>query len=400
MTNTKGKVGTLSTFGVRRSITSLVIRSPEVEWGTSSPLAKSALAIVVVNFRSHELIDTNLGAAQLLTERFKVFIVDNFSTVHELNAVTDVCRRHGWQLVALSHNSGFGTAVNAGIAKAALAGCGCYLVLNPDVVVSRAVIEELHENSVREPMSLITPRLVDSNGGNFFRGSLMELTTGRLVSMCAGAPPTDGGVVHHRGGIAGSAAAGRRHHVVPPTSEWLTAACLMINERLLLEIGGFSDDYFLYWEDVELSYRATLAGATLVVRHDLLAVHDEGGTQGSRRTGAKSNIYYRYNCRNRLVFAAQHLSRRQVVCWIIATPRASWEILLRGGRRQLLHSPRPLISAVVGSLSGLRVASRALVVGSKAAGLSSSAALTSNLIENRMTPRSFGPGPSTPGGPE
>ena len=125
-------------------------------------------------------------------------------------------------------------------------------------------------------------------------------------------------------------------------------------------IGGYDEQYFLYWEDVDFSIRAGRAGAHLQVRDDLIAQHDEGGTQGERQGRAKSNAYYRYNCRNRLLFAARHLGVRRRVDWMMLTPRESWQILLDGGRRQLLHSPRPLFATVRGSVEGLGIACSAL----------------------------------------
>ncbi|MBW3616054.1 MAG: hypothetical protein KY439_12225, partial [Actinobacteria bacterium] len=78
-----------------------------------------------------------------------------------------------------------------------------------------------------------------------------------------------------------------------------------------------------------------------------------GGTQGARRGRAKSALYYRYNCRNRLRFAAQHLPRATILRWLMTTPAVSREILLRGGRRQLLSQPWLLMAAVRGSVAGL-----------------------------------------------
>jgi glycosyltransferase involved in cell wall biosynthesis len=133
---------------------------------------------------------------------------------------------------------------------------------------------------------------------------------------------------------------------------------------LLARIGGFDEGYFLYWEDVDLGYRAVAAGGTVILRDDLVAVHDEGGTHADGRPeGAKSAVYYRYNCRNRLAFGSRHLNRRQLLRWLVTTPAVSWEILLRGGRRQLLHSPGLLWAAVAGSLAGVALALPALVTG-------------------------------------
>src|SRR4051794_23167834 len=48
---------------------------------------------------------------------------------------------------------------------------------------------------------------------------------------------------------------------------------------------------------------------------------------------------------------------------MVRTPSAAWDILLRGGRRQLLRSPSPLRAAVSGSLAGLALALPALLTG-------------------------------------
>ena len=56
-------------------------------------------------------------------------------------------------------------------------------------------------------------------------------------------------------------------------------------------VGGFDEDYFLYWEDVDLSLRLLRAGAALEVRHDLEVVHDVGATSHDRAEG-KSAVYF------------------------------------------------------------------------------------------------------------
>jgi len=91
----------------------------------------------------------------------------------------------------------------------------------------------------------------------------------------------------------------------PRTPPWLSGACFAMHRDLWTTVAGFDDDYFLYWEDVDLSYRVVKAGGRLAVRQDLVAVHDVGGTQHDVTQRAKSSTYYYYSCRNRLVFAAK-----------------------------------------------------------------------------------------------
>jgi GT2 family glycosyltransferase len=134
-----------------------------------------------------------------------------------------------------------------------------------------------------------------------------------------------------------------------------------LHRDLLARVGPFDEPYFLYWEDVDYSYRCLQAGGRLAVRTDLAVMHAGGGTQEARRGTAKPRRYYRYNCRNRLLFAARHLGGRQLLHWILRSPQAGWHVVLQGGRRQLLRSPMPLLAALHGSVEGLGWAVGALL---------------------------------------
>ncbi|MGY1708518.1 glycosyltransferase [Geodermatophilus sp. SYSU D00758] len=309
--------------------------------GPAGPARGDRLGIVVVSFGSADLLRRNLAPARLAGDDVAVVVVDNLSTAANRRDVADLGREQGWHVVAMPDNRGFGAACNAGVAAARELGCRTFLFLNPDAVISAAVVAELHAHSLREPMALISPLLVDSAGAVVFRAARTDLRDGRVRSRPRDADPS-----------------------VPDPGDWLCGACITVHDDLLTRIGGFDEGYFLYWEDVDLGYRAVAAGGSVVLREDLTAVHDEGGTHGDGRRGrAKSALYYRYNCRNRLAFAARHLDRRRLLRWVLRTPAISWDILMRGGRRQLLHSPGLLRAAVAGTLSGLAVALPALVTG-------------------------------------
>ncbi|WP_299953615.1 glycosyltransferase [uncultured Modestobacter sp.] len=295
------------------------------------------LGVVVVNYGSSRLLAANLLAAADLGPDVRVVVVDNLSTAAERAAVGVLAAERGWELVGLPDNRGFGAASNEGVRQARALGCVTFLLLNPDAVITPDVLAELRDHSLRAPQELISPLITDSTGAAVFRGSRLSLRDGRIRGDRPGRP------------------------ALPDSEEWLTGACLVVHAEVWDRIGGFTEGYFLYWEDVDLSHRALAAGARLTVRRDLRVVHDEGGTQGTRRGRGHSPLYYRWNCRNRLVFAARNLPRRSVLRWLVSTPAVSREILLRGGRRQLLQSPRPLWSAVRGTVEGVGAALAALV---------------------------------------
>jgi GT2 family glycosyltransferase len=317
------------------TVTLPAARPPDLG-STSDPIG-----IVVVSYGSPALLRRTLAGSDIGGDDVRVVVVDNFSSVANRRELAELATAQGWHLVGLPDNRGFGVGCNAGVAAARELGCTTFLFLNPDAVISRAVVADLRAHSLRDPSALISPVLVDSAGEVVFRMARTDLRTGRVRTR-----PAD--------------AAGRPND----PGDWLCAACVVVSDELLRRIGGFAEDYFLYWEDVDLGYRVLRAGGSVVLREDLVAVHDEGGTHDADRRGAaKSALYYRYNCRNRLVFAARNLPRGRVLRWILATPRVSWDVLMRGGRRQLLHDPGLLWAAVAGSVAGLGPALAALVTG-------------------------------------
>ena len=297
------------------------------------------MAVVVVNYGSHALIERNLGDLEMPGPGVHVVIVDNFSSAAERAAIEGLANERGWQLLC-GPNVGFGAGANLGLQAALRAGCDCFLVLNPDAHAETAVIEALAQHCREDTLALITPRLTTTRGTVVFEGSQVFLDTGRIKRQRSTA-------IEASHPAAGGGRAARA---------WLPGTCLALHRELLERVGGFDEPYFLYWEDLDFSVRCEDAGGTLVVRQDLVAVHDEGGTQERRDDRALSSRYYYWNCRNRLLFASRHLSNRQILKWMWHTPVESWQILMRGGRRQLLHSPAPLVATVRGSLAGIRIA--------------------------------------------
>lgn len=138
----------------------------------------------------------------------------------------------------------------------------------------------------------------------------------------------------------------------------MSGACLWITREVWELTGGFDDDYFLYWEDVDFSRRVVEGGGSLALVEDASAVHDEGGTQRAdhEASRAKSEGYYYYNIRNRMLFAVRHLDEAAVQRWRRSIPRTAREVILRGGRRQLIQSAAPIRAYLRGVREARRIA--------------------------------------------
>lgn len=287
------------------------------------------LGIVVVSYGSADLLRANLARMDrgALRTPHRVVVVDNLRDPRSRTAVRDAAREHGWDLVEQDGNPGFGAACDVGVAHAAATGCDAVVLLNPDAAVDAATLDALADQVALSPHALVSPRIVRADGRPWFTGGRIDVAAGRTRNVVADGTP------QHEG--------------------WVSGACLATSTSWWRRLGGFDHDYFLYWEDVDLSYRCTRAGGVVHVRDDLVAVHDPGGTQGDPGARAKSAAYYRFNTRNRLVFAAKHLPAADLRRWVRTTPEYARAVVLRGGRRQLLRSPRPVLDVVRGSLEGV-----------------------------------------------
>jgi GT2 family glycosyltransferase len=284
-------------------------------------------AILVVSYGSHELVAENL-ARTALPERALVVVVDNYTTEDERAAMRALAQRERWELVGPDHNLGFGSGMNAAAARAAELGATSFILLNPDAYIADDGVAVLAARVAADPSVVVSPLVERPDGSHFASEMELDLDTGAVRRARAGAR------------FARSA-------------PWLSGACLAIARALWDRLDGFDDDYFLYWEDIDLSVRAVAAGARLVVADDVRAVHSAGGTQSVAAGGGKSPVYYFYNVRNRLVFAAQHLDPATQRRWRRRAIPAAWSILMRGGRRQLLHPSRTIVPAWRGTASGL-----------------------------------------------
>jgi N-acetylglucosaminyl-diphospho-decaprenol L-rhamnosyltransferase len=199
----------------------------------------------------------------------EVIVVDNASTDGTTDAVEELAP--GAVVVATGANLGFGTACNRG-AQAASGELLCFL--NPDAAPAAGF-----RDAIERP-------LVDDRGWGAWQG-LVTSNDGRQVN-------TRGGVVHYTG-IAWAGGAGDPLRDVGadalPEPAFVSGACLAIERSTFVDHGGFAEDFFLYHEDVDLSLRLRLAGATLGVEPESRVDHDYEFAKGPAK--------WRYLERNR-----------------------------------------------------------------------------------------------------
>lgn len=254
------------------------------------------VGIVVVNYRSSSLLAPCLDP---LVGRHDIVVVDSRSEDSERDAVERWARSTGVTALPLDRNPGFGAAANAG-ARLLLdkPGIEAILLLNPDVVTDADAIAALCLSALSAPDAMVSATITTSDGRPWFQGGLIDLSLG---------------LARHR----------RQDEQRPP--DWLTAACLVVPRAAMRE--GFPSGWFLYWEDVALTYRWRQRGGRLLV-DPVVVAHAVGGTQQALGS-SKSFDYSYWNARNRLRFAASELGGRQLLRWLHTTPSYVDELVAR-----------------------------------------------------------------------
>lgn len=288
----------------------------------SNPKISERLGLVVVNYGSHALLERYLSV-QFIPRGAHVVVVDNFYSDNELTSVRSLAHRERWHLEEVRPNGGFGSGVNRGVDRALTLGCTSILLLNPDASIEESHLTTLLESLDREPGAMLSPRIDRPDGTIWFAGGALDFATGEAYHpKAAGFEPLS----------------------------WLSGACILMSSETWRLSGGFEEQYFLYWEDADLTYRWKRAGGMLAVVTSAVARHDVGGTQSGSR---KSAAYLRFNARNRLLFAGRNLSILRGLLWVVTSPRYAALLFLRAQG----HKDRRFISVASpvfwGTLAGV-----------------------------------------------
>jgi N-acetylglucosaminyl-diphospho-decaprenol L-rhamnosyltransferase len=293
------------------------------------------LGIVVVSHGRPDLLERNLVELGRSVRGDQVVVVDNFCGIAQRDATTALCGREGWTLLAPALDLGFAAAANAAVQVLTARGCRRLMILNPEVRISPADVLTLAEGCAADPQRILGPRLRTEDAATF------------------GGDPL-------RTGVFGARAAGR-----PPRGR-PGSACLMIHAALWRWLDGFDESYFLYWEDVDLCWRAVAAGGGATVRDDVIAVR--GGNSSAAASEGVSTLQVYSHCRNRLAFAVQHLGRRQLLHWLMLSPVHVGAVLRDAAGARRANGWPLLVAALRGTAAGVALAVGRLAALSPAGG--------------------------------
>ncbi len=203
------------------------------------------LTVIIVNYNVRYYLEQCLHSVERATQGIdtEIFVVDNHS---KDGSVAYIKKNFGQRihLIESNHNLGFARANNKAIKQAK----GEYvLLLNPDTIVG--------EESIRKVL-----KLMDENPKVGGAGVMMHNADGTVARESRRGLPTPLVSFLKMCGFS------RRYYLShlswdkPERIEVISGAFFMIRREVLDIIGGLDKDFFMYGEDIDLSYRIIKAG--------------------------------------------------------------------------------------------------------------------------------------------
>lgn len=89
---------------------------------------------------------------------------------------------------------------------------------------------------------------------------------------------------------------------------YLSGACLLTHSHVLEKVGLLSEDYFLFFEELDMAYRMKKAGYTLLFCNDTHILHKHGTSiDGKSQKGSEASSLGNYHhFRSKFIFARKH----------------------------------------------------------------------------------------------
>lgn len=256
------------------------------------------LSVIIVNYNVQYFLENCLNSVYNSSKEidFEVIVVDNNSVDGSLQMLAEKFPQT--QVIANKDNKGFSVANNQAIKLAK----GEYvLLLNPDTVVEENTFKagcDLFDNNPKA--GGIGVKMIDGKG-TFLPESKRGLPTPavafyKIFGLSTLFPKSEKFGRYHLGHLDKD----KDHEI-----EILSGAFMMMRQSVLDKIGLLDESFFMYGEDIDLSYRITQAGYTNHYLANTQIIHYKG------ESTKKSSINYVFVFyRAMAIFAKKHFSSK------------------------------------------------------------------------------------------
>lgn len=243
-------------------------------------------AIILVNWNSYDYTAQCIDSLNRITRKdFSIIVVDNGS--HD-NSGQQLKEKFPHILfIEAGSNLGFTGGNNLGLAYSIKEQFQYSLLLNNDTEVAPDFLNLLTDYMDNHPdIGVIQPKIFYHHDKNLLwdGGSYFDPVWGIAYTKGLGKKP------------------GSRYNQIKEV-DWITGCCFLTRNSILQETGLLANNFFIYYEDVDLSFRIRKLGYRLVFYPDAVIYHIAGASQKKKEKGKEGfvNPFVHYlNIRNRI----------------------------------------------------------------------------------------------------
>ncbi len=293
------------------------------------------LSVIIVNYNVKYFLEQCLISVKQALAGIdgEVIVTDNNSVDGSCQMVNE--KFPDIQLIENRENVGFAKANNQAISQAK----GKYLlILNPDTVVEESTFHKCIDFMNQHPdAGALGVKMIDGEG-KFLPESKRSLPTPvvaffKVFGLSALFP---------RSKLFGKYHLGYLDPEKTRSVEILTGAFMFLRKTVIDQIGPFDEDFFMYGEDIDLSYRIINNGFHNYYYPETRIIHYKGE---STRKGSLNYISLFYKAM--IIFARKHFSRKNIrlLSFLISIAiyfRASLSVV----KRIFLSSVLPLLDII------------------------------------------------------
>lgn len=214
--------------------------------------------VVIPNWNGADMIAAALKSLEKQTQKHHVVVVDNGS----IDASVEIIEQEfpSVHLIKLPVNTGFSGGVNTGIRYALDQDADAIALLNNDAVAEKNWLKELVMLMSNKPEAgIVTSKIARSDKKHL--DSTGDFYSAWGTAFPRGRDEADNGQYE--------------------TAEEVFAAsggASLYRTELFMQVGLFDQDFFAYYEDVDISFRARLAGWKVWYQPKAVVYHEVGAT--------------------------------------------------------------------------------------------------------------------------
>lgn len=232
---------------------------------------KREVSIIIVNYNKYELTQKCIKSVckNVINIKYEIIVLDNASTNNSFETLKKKYKNDSHiNVIKNEKNTGFGDGNNKAVK---LAKYKNILLLNPDVIVLENSIEKML-NKLDENVNYGVLGCMLLNGDNTLQYSCRRFLP--FKDFIKARTPLKILFSKNKIEVINNKYLMKEYnHNYEKSVDWIMGSCLLLRKSDFEDVGGFSKEYFMYFEDVDLCYKMKKSGKEVVYLPDAKMIH-------------------------------------------------------------------------------------------------------------------------------